>query len=139
MGYKLGKRSMANMVGVHPELSFAVTEAIKISKQDFTVVEGVRSTKRQRELVASGKSRTMNSYHLNGLAVDLVPFVNGTITWDVRYFPAIHDAMTAVIKKHGLKIDNGFDLWNWDMPHWQMTGKKKLYDIRKLKPKCFKG
>ena len=139
MGYKLGKRSMGNLVGVHPDIGFAVNEAIKISKQDFTVIEGVRTMARQKQLVASGASRTYASYHLNGLAVDLVPFVNGKLSWDEKYFPAINDAMKTVLKKHNLKIDNGFDLWKWDMPHWQMTGRKPDYDIRKLRPKLFRG
>ena len=137
--YKLGKRSLKNLVGIHPELAFAVTEAIKITKQDFSVVEGVRSMQRQKQLVAQGSSKTYKSYHLNGLAVDLVPYVDGKLSWEDKYFPAIHEAMTSVIKKYGLNIDNGFDLWGWDKPHWQMTGKKKEYDIRKIKPKCFKG
>jgi len=137
--YRLGKRSMANLVGVHPIMSFAVTEAIKITRQDFTVLEGVRTMQRQKQLVANGSSKTYRSYHLNGLAVDLVPFVNGKLTWEDPYFSAIHTAMKTVIQKYNLPIDNGFDLWGWDKPHYQMTGKRSEYDIRKLKPKCFRG
>ena len=137
--YKLGKRSMANLIGVHPLLAYVVTEAMKISKQDFTVLEGVRTMVRQKQLVANGSSKTYRSYHLNGLAVDLVPFVNGKLTWEDRYFSEIHKAMETVIKRLGAPIDNGFDLWGWDKPHYQMTGKRSEYDVRKLKPKCFKG
>ena len=137
--YKLGKKSLGKLVGVHPQLAFVVTEAIKISQQDFSVTEGVRTMQRQKQLVAKGASKTYRSYHLNGLAVDLVPYVGGKLSWDEKYFPAIHDAMVTVIKKHNLNIDNGFDLWKWDMPHWQMTGKRSEYDIRKIKPKMFRG
>ena len=137
--YKLGKSSLSKLVGVHPDLAFAVHQAIKITSQDFSVVEGVRTMERQKQLVAEGKSKTYRSYHLNGLAVDLVPYVNGKLSWDEKYFPAIHDAMTEVINRYGLNIDNGYDLWGWDMPHWQMTGMKPEYDIRKIYPKCFKG
>lgn len=137
--YKLGKRSLGNLVGVHPQLAWAVTEAIKITKQDFTVLEGVRTSKRQRELYNTGKSKTLRSYHLNGLAVDLVPFVNGKLTWEDEYFVEIHAAMDRIIKKYSLPIENGFDLWGWDKPHYQMTGMRAEYDVRRLRPKLFRG
>ena len=35
------------------------------------ITEGLRTLERQRQLVAAGKSKTMNSYHLNGRAVDV--------------------------------------------------------------------
>jgi peptidoglycan L-alanyl-D-glutamate endopeptidase CwlK len=46
---------------------------------DFSVAEGIRTEDRQKELVASGKSKTMNSKHLRqstgyGHAVDLYPY-----------------------------------------------------------------
>jgi len=133
--YKLGKKSLSKLLGVHPILSFAITEAIKITEQDFTVLEGVRTMQRQRQLVKDGKSKTLNSYHLFGLACDLVPYVNGKLTWEDKYFEEIHKAMTIVIEKYNLPIDNGFDLWGWDKPHYQLTGMKTEYDFRKLKQK----
>ena len=133
--YKLGKRSLKNLVGVHPILAFAITEAIKITKQDFTVFDGVRSMKRQKKYVAEGVSTTFNSYHLWGLAADLVPWVDGKASWSEKYFKEIHIAMITVIKLHNLKIDNGFDLWGWDNPHYQLTGMKSEYDIRKINKK----
>jgi lysophospholipase L1-like esterase len=65
------------------------------------------------------------------LAVDLVAYVNGKPTWEEKYYPKIAEAMKIIINKYGLPIDNGFDLWGWDMPHWQLTGFKTKYDIRK--------
>ena len=130
--YKLGKKSMKNLIGVHPMLAFAVTEAIKITKQDFMVFEGVRTLERQKELVANGMSKTLNSYHLYGLAVDLVAYVNGKPTWEEQYYEAIIEAMDTVCKTHNIQIDNGYKLWGWDMPHYQLTGYKSLYDIRQL-------
>lgn len=127
------------MVGVHPTLAFAVEMAIKETKQDFMVLEGVRTMKRQRELVAAGNSKTYKSYHLYGLAVDLVAYVNGKPTWEEKYYREIGRAMKKVIKKYNLPIDWGFELWGWDMPHFQLTGLRSKYDIRKIDPKHFKG
>lgn len=132
MSYKLGKKSWKALQGVHPALAFAVTEAIKLSKQDFTVFEGLRSVERQKELVAKGSSKTMDSYHLYGLAVDLVAIVDGKVTWEEKYYYEIGHAMKEVIARHSLPIDWGYELWKWDLPHWQMTGHKDKYDIRKL-------
>jgi len=140
MAYKLGKRSLRNLVGVHPQLAFAVHEAIKITDVDFGVLEGVRSMKRQRKLVKQGRSKTYRSYHLYGLAVDLVPYIDGNYRWDSEdAFRKINKAMKKVIKKYNLNIDNGYDLWGWDRPHWQMTGMRSYYDIRKIDPDRFPG
>ena len=89
MAYTLSKRSLKNLIGVHPMIGFAVTEAIKITEQDFMVFEGRRTTQRQEELVKAGFSKTMNSYHLYGLAVDLVAYVNGKPTWEEQYYGKI--------------------------------------------------
>ncbi len=140
MAFALGKRSLKRLIGVHPELAFAVHEAIKITKVDFGVTEGVRSMERQRKLVKKGRSKTLKSYHLNGLAVDLVPYIDGNYRWDSnKAFDAISEAMNTVIKKYGLKIDNGYALWGWDRPHWQMTGMRSKYDVRKIDPVRFPG
>ena len=123
---------MRELVGVHPILSFAVTEAIKHTTQDFMVLDGLRTEKEQEKLVARGVSKTMDSYHLYGLAVDLVAYVDGKPTWDKQYYAAIANAMKYVIDKYDLPIEWGYDKWSWDMPHWQMTGWKNKYDFRKL-------
>ena len=123
---------MKELIGVHPILAFAVTEAIAITQQDFMVLDGVRTTKEQEKLVARGVSKTMNSYHLYGLAVDLVAYVNGKPSWEPEYYDAISVAMKHVIHIHDLPIEWGFDMWSWDLPHYQMTGYRNKYDIRKL-------
>ena len=128
----LSNRSMKELVGVHPILGFAVTEAIKITNQDFMVFDGVRTATEQRKLVDRGVSKTNNSYHLYGLAVDLVAYVDGKPTWEKKYYADIEEAMKLVIDKHELPIEWGYDKWSWDLPHWQLTGWRKKYDVRKL-------
>ena len=128
---------MKELIGVHPMLSFAVTEAIKVTAQDFMVLDGLRTEAEQAKLVARGVSKTNNSYHLYGLAVDLVAYVDGKPSWDVKYYQAIADAMKFVISKYDLPIEWGYDKWSWDMPHFQITtleGKdaRRVYDARKL-------
>jgi len=131
--FKLGKKSMAQLVGLHPEVSYCVTEAIKITKQDFTAFDGIRSIQKQENLILVGASSTIDSYHLYGLAVDLVPWINGTAKWEEDACIIVANAMKEVNRVNGLGIDWGYDLWKYDMPHFQKTGMKKKYDIRKLR------
>ena len=137
--YKLSSRSMGELIGVHPVLSFAVYEAIKVTSQDFMVLDGLRSESEQLKLVDRGVSKTYNSYHLYGLAVDLVAYVEGKPSWEPKYYDAIAVAMKRVIDEHELEIEWGFDKWSWDMPHWQITkidgiDARHKYDVRKIKP-----
>lgn len=93
MSYRLGASSRRNLVGVHPDLVRVVERAIEITTQDFSVIEGLRSPKRQAELVRSGASRTADSRHLTGHAVDLAAYVGGRLSWDWPLYYQIADAM----------------------------------------------
>jgi len=89
MTFVLGKRSLKSLEGVHPVLVSVVKKAIQITTQDFTVIEGCRTLEKQREYVAKGASKTMNSYHLvkrdgHGYAVDIAAYVSGSIRWEER-------------------------------------------------------
>ncbi|OAV09518.1 Phage endolysin [Moraxella catarrhalis] len=75
------------MQGVHPDLVKVVLHAIKISPVDFSVMEGVRTKEHQRELVKKRASKTMNSRHLTGHAVDIVPIIGGKISWNLMIYP----------------------------------------------------
>lgn len=81
MSFYLGKTSEAHLIGVQPKLVCCVRYSIKRTPVDFGVFEGLRSIERQRVLYASGASRTPDSYHLDGFAVDLVPFIEGRLQW----------------------------------------------------------
>lgn len=102
--FTLSANSMDKLKGVNPALVKVVKRAIQISKQDFAVNEGLRTTERQRQLVKSGASQTMNSRHIGGFAVDLVPIVNGKVSWDWRYFYPIAEAMQQAAKELGVNV-----------------------------------
>ncbi len=96
--YKLGKGSLKNLEGVHPDLTWIVHYAIRTTEQDFTVTDGVRTKEEQAENVRAGVSQTMKSKHLIqddgfGHAVDLVPWINGRPRWEL---PACYKIMEAV-------------------------------------------
>lgn len=121
MAYYLGSRSKQRLVGVHPDLVKVVKRAIEITEVDFTVLEGVRSYERQKELVRKGASKTMNSRHLTGHAVDIAPWINGTVSWDWSYYYILEKAMKQAAKELGVSIEWGGDWKSFkDGPHWQL-------------------
>lgn len=63
MSYSYSKKSRDELKTCHPDLQKIFNEAIK--HMDITILEGRRSKKRQEELVRTGKSKTMNSKHLD--------------------------------------------------------------------------
>jgi len=73
MPWQWSKRSLDNMRGIHPDLRRVCDHALYLSPIDFTVIEGLRSRQRQLELYERGASRTLNSRHITGHAVDLWP------------------------------------------------------------------
>ena len=121
MTYALGAASQSKLVGVHADLARVVRRAIQITKQDFTVTEGLRTKARQTYLVQTGKSKTMNSRHLTGHAVDLAPVVGGKISWDWDHFWPIVTAMEAAAKELGVPIEAGARWKSFpDGPHFQV-------------------
>jgi len=119
MAYRLSQRSKNNLSGVHPDLVAVVKRAIEITDQYFSVLEGVRNIERQRQLVAQGKSQTMNSRHLTGHAVDLAPY---PLSWEWEYFYPIADAMIQSCQELDVALRWG---GNWrvrDLREWSGSG-----------------
>ena len=140
MTYSLGAQSRARLAGVHPDLIKVVERAIKITGQDFMVLEGVRTLARQKELYAQGRTKpgkvvtwTLNSRHIPkadglGHAVDLVPF---PVDWNtLSKFDAMAKAMKAAAAELGIPIRWGADWDNdgkprekgeTDSPHFELV------------------
>lgn len=124
MSFRLSERSRARLKGVHPDLVGVVLEALATSPIDFMVTEGLRSPRRQAELVRAGASRTLNSRHLTGHAVDLAAFVDGQVRWDWPLYPRIAQAMKAAARRRDVALVWGGD---WprlrDGPHFELDRK----------------
>lgn len=104
MSFVLGSRSLSRLQGVHPDLVAVVKRAIKLTDIDFTVLEGMRTPERQRELVRTGASQTMDSRHITGHAVDLGAFVSGQVQWEWNLYPKIADAVRRAAIELGTPI-----------------------------------
>jgi peptidoglycan L-alanyl-D-glutamate endopeptidase CwlK len=71
--------------------------------------------------MAAGATRTMNSRHLTGHAVDIAPYVAGQVRWD---WPLYHE-LAKTVKKCAADLDIPIQ-WggDWrsfkDGPHWEL-------------------
>jgi len=128
--FKLGARSLERLKGVHPDLVRVVKRALELTEYDFSVIEGVRSIETQRAYVEKGVSKTMNSRHLTGHAVDLYP-VGRPTPWDRCHNVAA--AMLAAAKELGIHVRWGGDFNEngrsddesfYDGPHFELSRRK---------------
>lgn len=118
--FKLSKRSLSKLEGVHRDLVIVICRAIQLTEVDFVVTEGMRTPARQAELFATGASTTMNSRHLTGHAVDLAAWI-GEVRWDWPLYNKIALAMKAAAKELDIPIVWGGDWKTFkDGPHFEL-------------------
>ena len=143
MAFNLSQKSLDKMNGVDERLQRVVKRAIQLTKQDFMVLEGVRTI--DQCMINYGKGRTaaqcvakgvpaqyanpkaakvtwlndpFASKHVSGKAVDLVPY---PVDWnDLKKFDAIAQAMLQASKELGIAIRWGAD--------WDGDGKQHEHD-----------
>ncbi len=134
MAYKLSTKSQERLIGVEPELKEVVYEAIKVTKIDFGVIEGLRTEEKQKQLVESGASQTMKSKHLIGHAVDLMAYVGSRASWELNLYDDIADAMAQAAKEHNVPIKWGAAWSIGNIAQWNsgMEGAMNSYiDLRR--------
>ena len=124
--YFLSKRSMKNLEGVDPSLVGLVKYAIRNTNMDFAVIEGVRTLERQKTLFEVGASKTLNSKHLTGHAVDLMAYINGRGCWELPSY----DEIARVMREGAIALDIPIrwggawtisDIRCWDLPMAEAT------------------
>jgi|TARA_R100001530_G_scaffold32972_1_gene25861 hypothetical protein len=104
---RFGSRSRRRLKGVDAKLVNVLNETIKL--MDITVIEGVRSKKRQAELLKKGATKVKYSKHMEGKAVDVAPY---PIQWkDRERFHYMGGIVRGVASQMGVKVRWGGD---WD-------------------------
>ena len=120
-------RDRLRLAGLHPDL-VRVVERARLAVP-FIVVEGLRTRARQERLVAIGASRTLNSRHLTGRAVDLAYWLDdgdgapegGEIRWDWPLARKIATAMKTAATEEGVALVWGGDWKSFpDGPHFEL-------------------
>lgn len=122
MTFSFSKRSLDNFKDVHPDLIQVAYVTLKISPLDFGIIEGLRTGPRQHEMFVAGKSQLdwpgkpgeLQGRHLTGHALDFDVFVDGVLTWDVKYYVQ----MGALFKQVALGLSIPIH-WGGDNPHWK--------------------
>lgn len=125
--FYFSQKSKQRLNGVHPDLVKVVNLALKKSKVDFTVLEGLRTLARQRVLVRQGASQTLNSNHRvqktgYGHAVDLIPY---PVSWNITEFYPFVEAMREAAKELNVKVRWG---GSWDVLNNTTSSPKALVD-----------
>ena len=108
----LTKRSEERLAGVDKRLVDTVKEVAKWLP--IQVTEGLRAPERQAALVKAGKSKTLNSKHLEGKAVDLVWIEDGKAIWDAKFYFMVAGAMFEAARLAGVKLRWGGN-WKQDL------------------------
>ena len=125
MTYVLGSRSRARLKGVHPDLVRVVELALTYSQHDFLITEGLRTVARQKALLEAGASRTMNSRHITGHAIDFAVLIAGKVRWDWPLYGPVADAFKRAAKELKVPIVWGGDWVSLrDGPHIELRRKE---------------
>tara|TARA_R110000824_G_scaffold14314_1_gene61003 strand:- start:981 stop:1364 length:384 start_codon:yes stop_codon:yes gene_type:complete len=102
-----GKRSKQRLKGVDIKLQHILNRLVKI--MDVSIIEGLRTQKRQDELVKKGASKTKYSKHIKGKAVDVAPY---PIDWEDRErFHYMGGMLRGIAHELNIKVRWGGD---WD-------------------------
>lgn len=128
MSFKLSQRSLDKLEGVDKRLIAVVKHAITVSKVDFGVICGLRTVAEQKELVAKGASKTMNSRHLGGFAVDLMVFIGSRGSWELNLYDEVADAMKEGAHKVGVPIRWGAAWHVNDLRSWKGSAEALMND-----------
>ena len=119
--FKFSKRSLQRLEGVHEDLRSVMMYAITISPVDFAITEGLRTLDRQKQLLEAGASKTLNSRHLTGHAVDVAAFIGRELRWDWPLYERIADSVKQAAKVVQIPIEWGGDWKRFrDGPHFQL-------------------
>jgi peptidoglycan L-alanyl-D-glutamate endopeptidase CwlK len=115
--FKFSKRSISILETVDERLQLICNEAIK--EIDFSVIDGLRDLKTQKKYFEAGKSKTMSSKHLKGLAVDIVPF---PLDWNnIDSFIELSKVIKRIALDNHIKLVWGGDWKTFkDYPHYQL-------------------
>lgn len=102
--WKFGSRSLQKLEGVDDSLVQVVHLALKYSPIDFGVTCGLRSQAEQNQLRIQGKSQVKRSRHQDGMAVDIVCYVDGKVSWDLEHYIVVAQAFAEAARELNVTV-----------------------------------
>lgn len=131
---KFSTRSLKNLEGIHPDMVKLMKASIIDCPIDFTIVEGVRSVLRQKELYAKGRSkpgkkitncdgvRVRSNHQIKadgyGYAVDIYAYpIDVNDTENIRI---IAEHIKKKAADLGFRVEWGGDWKMKDYPHFEL-------------------
>jgi peptidoglycan L-alanyl-D-glutamate endopeptidase CwlK len=102
--WHFGKRSEMKMEGVEPTLIQVARVALPKSPIDFGITCGLRSQHEQNQLLAQGKTQVRHSRHQDGMAIDVVAYENGKVSWKLKHYITIADAFAEACKELNMEL-----------------------------------
>lgn len=129
------KVSTDRRAGVHPDLLRLADAVLQAAPWPLRITEGMRTLARQRQLLAAKATKTLNSRHLTGHAIDVVPLIDldrdGKIETEELYNKRLYDVLIPIAKAEaerlGIAMVFGYD-WGWDSPHWELD--RRIYPAK---------
>lgn len=123
-------RSSARLHGVHDDLVRAITRAAEKHEArtgaNIEITEGLRTPERQAQLFKAGATRTMNSRHITGHAVDVHFMIAGEARWDWPLYEQFAITVKAAAAEMGIAVQWGGDWASFkDGPHFELS--RKVY------------
>ena len=115
----LSSRCELRLEGVHPDLVRVVRNAAEGGARfRVTADGGVRTLEQQRKLFDRGATKTMDSRHITGHAVDVVPLDEaGNVSWAWGLYFPLADAFRAAAIAEGVPVIWG-GAWGQEMAEY---------------------
>lgn len=124
---KTDRASVERLVKVQKPLNLLFTRVSSFGCGPFSITEGLRTKARQEQLVAAGASKTMNSRHLTGHAVDVAIWkdIDGDGKLELRWDWPLYVTFAQEVMTHandlGVKIVWGGSWTSFkDGPHFEL-------------------
>lgn len=132
---EFSKASLARLDKVHPDLSrlmlTARQQVTRFNGFTFEITKGMRTLAEQKELLALKATKTLNSRHLTGHAVDVVVKIRNTVKWDwPLYVRLAEELILPLSKEMDIPVTWG-GVWPTlrDGPHYELTWER--YPLKK--------
>ena len=121
---KASRRTKDNLKGVNVKLAMLAGYVLGISKVDFWVNEGLRSTETQQRYFKEGSTKCdgikKKSKHQLGRAIDVYYVGWKRDAEDQQKWKELIDTFKLAGKQLGIKLEFGYD-WGWDKPHIELV------------------